>query len=91
MLVRASHVFDSGFVGLERVDFRTNPKSDALATLGGGKGVVLQILKEASMEILEGAEEGGLGVSPNARLMQPNVIFMCCNALHCIELHCELL
>ena len=68
-----------------------NPKSDALATLGGGKGVVLQILKESLMEILEGAEEGGSGVSPNARLMQPNVIFMCCNALHCIELHCELL
>ena len=51
----------------------------------------MQIWKEALMEILEGAEEGGSGVSPNARLMQPNVIFMCCNALHCIELHCELL
>ena len=56
-----------------------------------GVDEILQISKEALMEILEGAEEGGSGVSPNVRLMQPNVIFMCCNALHCIGLHCELL
>ena len=47
--------------------------------------------KEVFMEIVGAADGGGSGVSPNARLMQPNVIFMCCIALHCIELHCELL